>query len=178
MIPHDITIGKITSLDEFHFRRLKIAVSGYQIPFLVQKRCTWFENPILVHSIFSKFIITCPNPILVHFSIVWISDFCPDFGLTSSLDRNRIFEASSSFLDQKDPRVDSFDFQPSKMKLVLVSLDRPLTNCYNQRPRFHFTNILYHSLTPICELWTKKSTNREYGGASFVDKKSTVIKKL
>ena len=70
-------------------------------------------------------------PILVHFSIVWISDFGPDFILTSSLDQNRNFELlksgpksdfRSKFIfsgPKKDPRVDSFDFQPSKMKVVL-----------------------------------------------------------
>ena len=58
-------------------------------PFFGPEKClkelilTWwvcFENPILVHSIFSsKCMIMCPNPILVHFSIVQISDFGPDF---------------------------------------------------------------------------------------------------
>ena len=39
---------------------------------------TCFVNPILLHSIFSsKLMITCPNPILLHFSIVCISNFAP-----------------------------------------------------------------------------------------------------
>ena len=57
---------------------------------------TWWtclETSISVHSIFSsKFMITCLNPILVHYSKVQISDFSPDSYFESKLDQNRTFE--------------------------------------------------------------------------------------
>ena len=46
----------------------------------------------LVHSVSSKFMITCSNPILVHFSIVRISDFAPISIRSKNLDQNREFE--------------------------------------------------------------------------------------
>ena len=61
---------------------------------------TWwacFENPILLHSIFSsKTMITCPNPILLHFSKVRISDFAPISIRSKNLAQNRKFELLKS----------------------------------------------------------------------------------
>ena len=37
----------------------------------------------------SEFMIACPNPILVHFSIVRISDFGPDSYFESKFEQNR-----------------------------------------------------------------------------------------
>jgi len=45
---------------------------------------------------FSKFMITCSNPILVHFSGVRISDFGPDSYFESKLEQNRKFELLKS----------------------------------------------------------------------------------
>ena len=53
---------------------------------------TWwacFEDPILAHPIFSsKFMPTCPNSILVHISIVRISNFAPISIRSKNLDQN------------------------------------------------------------------------------------------
>ena len=40
----------------------------------------------------SKFVITCPIPILLHFPIVRISDFAPDSYFESKLEQNQKFE--------------------------------------------------------------------------------------
>jgi len=71
-------------------------------PFFGPEKClkefilTWwacFENPILVHSVFSsKCMIMCPKPILVHFSIIRNSDFAPISIRSKNLDQNRKFE--------------------------------------------------------------------------------------
>ena len=44
----------------------------------------------------SKFMITCPNPILLHFSRVRISDFAPNSYFESKSEKNRKFELLKS----------------------------------------------------------------------------------
>ena len=44
MIPHDITIGKITTLDELHFRRFKINSFEIAGPFFGPEKMHWIRK--------------------------------------------------------------------------------------------------------------------------------------
>ena len=125
---------------------------------------TWWacsENPILVHSIFSsKFMITCFNPMLVHFSIARISDFGPGSYFESKLTKIGFSKQAHHV------RRNSFKhFSGSKKELPrttfiywnwkLNSTDRVVKRC-----TFHVSNIqcLVHS----CFQYLVHSSKQKY----------------